>query len=88
MSTFLGVRKVSGGAWNAAEKDAMIRAWQQAEKKLLQKKRKDGIELKNIAVPLPDKASLKRYKADTKLKKELEPFQVINPYRLKKHYEA
>jgi len=47
----------------------------------------EGIELKNIAVPLPDNVSLNKYKKDMQLKKELQPYQLINPFGLKKYCE-
>jgi hypothetical protein len=43
-----------------------------------------GYDLKNIVVPLPDAGCLKKYRKDRALKAVLQPYQTINPFRLKK----
>lgn len=86
MSSFYGVRKVSGGEWSNEEKEKMRKLWRAAEKKYVQKQKAAGFDLQNIAVPLPYMKNLKKYSRDAKVKKYLEPYQTINPYRLKKPY--
>ena len=86
MSTFCGIKK-SGGEWNDEEREAARRAWMKAEQQLAKKRKAEDIDLKNIAVPLPDVKRLKKSNRDVALKKELQPFQTINPYGLKKPFE-
>jgi hypothetical protein len=88
MSTFYGIRKVSGGEWSDEEREQARRAWLEAEKQLVKKRKREGFDLKNIAVPLPDVKNLKKYTRDGEVKKFLEPFQTINPYRLRKPVEG
>ena len=54
----------------------------------MKKRKREGFDLKNIAVPLPDVKNLKKYTRDGEVKKFLEPFQTINPYRLRKPFEG
>ena len=87
MSTFCGIRKL-GGEWSDEEKEKARRAWLKAEQQLVKKRKAEGVDLKNIAVPLPDVKNLKKYTRDGEVKKFLEPFQTINPYRLRKPFEG
>ena len=87
MSTFCGIRKV-GGEWSDEEREQARRAWLEAEKQLVKKRKAEGFDLKNIAVPLPDVKNLKKYKRDGEVKKYLQPFQTINPYGLRKPFEG
>ena len=87
MSSFYGIKKL-GAEWNDEEREKARRAWLKAEKELVKKRKAQGIDLKNIAVPLPDMQNLKKYKEDRKLKNELKPFQTINPYGLRKPFEG
>ena len=87
MSTFYGIRKV-GGEWSDEEREAARRAWLKAEQQLVKKRKAEGFDLQNIAVPLPDVKNLKKYLRDGEAKKYLEPFQTINPYRLRKPFEG
>ena len=87
MSTFCGIKKL-GGEWSDEEREAARRAWMKAEQQLVKKRKAEGIDLKNIAVPLPDVKGLKKYKRDVALKNYLQPFQLINPYGLRKPFEG
>ena len=87
MSTFCGIKKL-GGEWSDEEREAARRAWMKAEKQLVKKRKAEGIDLANIAVPLPDVKRLKKYSNDVALKKELQPYQTINPYGLRKPFEG
>ena len=85
MSSYCGLKKV-GGEWTAEERIKIASKWLKAEKQLVQKRKAEGFDLKKIAVPLPDVKNLKKYQRDGTLKKFLKPFQVINPYGLKKPF--
>ena len=87
MSTFYGIWKVRG-EWSDEEREQARRAWLEAEKQLAKKRKREGFDLKNIAAPLPDVKNLKKYTRDGEVKKFLEPFQTINPYRLRKPFEG
>ena len=87
MSTFYGIRKV-GGEWSDEEREAARRAWLKAEQQLVKKRKAEGFDLESIAVPLPDVKNPKKYLRDGEVKKYLEPFQTINPYRLRKPFEG
>ena len=85
MSTFYGVRKVNG-EWSDEEKEKVRRLWMAGEKKHVKKMKAAGFDLAKIAVPLPRLKNLKQYKKDVAVKKYLEPFQTMNPFRLRKPY--
>ena len=87
MSTFYGIRKV-GGEWSGEERENARRAWLEAEQQLVKKRKAEGVDLKNIAVPLPYVKNLKKFKRDGEVKKYLQPFQTINPYGLRKPFEG
>lgn len=85
MSTFYGLRKVKG-EWTDEEREKARRLWIAAEKKYVMKRKLEGFDLAKIAVPLPCMKNLKKYNRDVEMKRYLEPFQTINPYRLRKPY--
>ena len=58
--------------------------WKKKQKAFVQKMKWKGYDLKNIVVPLPDAGCLKKYRKDRALKAVLQPYQTINPFRLKK----
>ena len=84
MSSFGGIVKVGGASWTDEEKELLRQIWKKAEAKYLQKKRAAGYVLQNIAVPMPDLKNLKKYQKDTALKRSLQPYQTINPLKLRK----
>jgi hypothetical protein len=86
-SFFYGIKKLAG-EWNDEEREKARRAWLKAEQELVKKRKAQGIDLKNIAVPLPDKRNLKKYTRDAGVKKLLKPYQTINPYGLRKPFEG
>ena len=59
-----------------------------AEQQLVKKRKAEGVDLKNIAAPLPDVKNLKKYLRDAEMKKYLQQFQTINPYGLRKPFEG
>jgi hypothetical protein len=83
MSSFGGIRKVNG-EWTDEEKEKIRASWKKAEAKCLQKMVANGYVLQNIAVPLPDVKNYKKYIRDSGVKKLLEPYQTINPLRVRK----
>lgn len=83
MSGFGGITKVNGD-WTADEKVKLQTFWRLAEQKFVKKRKAEGYDLKNIAIPLPNLKSLKKYKRDAELKEFLQPYQAINPFGLKK----
>jgi len=84
MSYFGGVKKI-GGEWTANQKSHCRDVWQKAEQKAIKRMKADGFDISEIVVPLPWQNNLKKYQRDRALKKQLEPYQTINPLGLKKH---
>ena len=60
-----------------------MKAWKAAENRLKKRRIDEGLILENVVVPLPDEKSLSKYRRDLSLKKQLEPYQTINPFKLK-----
>ncbi len=58
--------------------------WKKKQDVFVQKMKRNGYDLQNIVVPLPDYGCLKKYSKDRALKAVLQPYQTINPYGLKK----
>ena len=62
-----------------------VRALQaKMDKQRAQAMKKEGFDLKLIAIPIPDEKRWGKFKKDPKVKKFLAPYQPINPYRLRK----
>ena len=86
MKTYCHITK-QRGEWTEDGMKACADAMRKAEKKFLQKRAANGVLLKNIAAPLPDLKHLKKYSKDTRVKKFLEPYQTINPLKLKQQLD-
>ena len=84
MSTYDGIRKVLGGNWNDEEMQRMRALQADMDKKRVKAMKREGWDLKNIAIPLADESLWSKYSKDAKVKKLLAPYQTINPYRLRK----
>ena len=85
MSTYGGVRKVSGGSWTDEEMQHVRALQAKMYKKRVQAMKREGWDLKFIAIPLADEWQWSKYSRDAEVKKFLAPYQTINPYRLRKH---
>ena len=83
MSTYGGIRKVSGDTWTDEEMQHMRTLQAKMDKQRVLAMKKNGWDLKLIAIPLPDAAHWGKYNKDVGLKKFLAPYQTINPYRLR-----
>ena len=64
-----------------------MKAWKEAGARLKKRRVDAGLILENVVVPLPDEKHLCKYRKDVKLKKQLEPYQTINPFNLKGYEE-
>ena len=58
--------------------------WEKKQDGFVKKMKATGYDLQNLVVPLPDYGCLKKYSKDRALKAVLQPYQTINPFRLKK----
>ncbi len=85
MPSFCHIRK--DGEWTSEEKEICLKAWKEAENRLKKRRIDEGLILENVVVPLPDEKSLSKYRKDLSLKKQLEPYQTINPFKLKGYEE-
>ena len=66
---------------------AILKAyWKKKEVEKVKQMKLNGFDLQKIAVPLPDYGCLKKYRSDKAVKEFLQPYQTINPYRLKKPF--
>ena len=84
MSTYGGIRKVSGGSWNDEEMQHVRALQAKMDKKRVQDMKKEGLDFQLIAIPLGDVKGWGKYSKDVEVKKFLAPYQTINPYRLRK----
>jgi hypothetical protein len=84
MSTYGGIRKVSGDSWTDEEMQHVRALQAKMDKKSVQAMKKEGLDFQLIAIPLPDVKGWGKYSRDVEVKKFLAPYQTINPYRLRK----
>ena len=56
MSAYGGIRKVSGGSWTDEEMQRTRALQAEMDKKRVQAMKREGWDLKNIAIPLADES--------------------------------
>ena len=84
MSTYGGIRKVSGDSWTDEEMQHVRALQAKMDKKRVQHMKKEGLDFQLIAIPLGDVKGWGKYSRDVEVKKFSAPYQPINPYRFRK----